>query len=118
MLPTANQLKKKKDFERIFKKGKGFKEDFLYLKVAPNNLEVSRFGFVTSKKFSANATARNKTKRRLRELIKTNLPDIKKGVDAVIVAMPGLKINDFWELEPLVRSLCEKAGIINIKDRS
>ncbi len=111
MLQKANRLKKKKDFENVFKKGRGFKEDFLYLKIKKNNLKSSRFGFVVSKKFSQKATARNKIKRRLRELVKVKLPKIKKGIDGVIIIMPGFKINDFWELEEITNKLFKKANI-------
>lgn len=111
MLPKRNRLKKNKDFENVFKKGQGFKEDFLYLKIKKNNLESSRFGFVVSKKFSQKATVRNKIKRRLRELVKVKLPKIKKGIDGVIIIMPGFKINDFWELEGIINKLFEKANI-------
>jgi ribonuclease P protein component len=116
MLPKANRLKKKKDFEKVFKKGKGYKEDFLYLKVAKNNLKNSRFGFAVSKKISKKATIRNQIKRRLRELARIKLPQIKKGVDGVIVVMPGLEKKDFWEMESIIDKLFTKAKILEIKN--
>ncbi len=112
MLPFINRLKKKKDFDKVFQKGKGYKENFLYLKIIKNNLKRSRFGFITSKKFSSRATVRNKIKRRLREIIKIKLPYIKKGIDGVIMVIPGLEINDFWELEEIINKLLKRAGII------
>lgn len=112
MLPAKNQLKKKQDFGIVFQKGKGFKENFLYLKVVKNNLKTSRFGFIISKKFSPKATVRNKIKRRLREIVKINLDDIKKGIDGVLIVIPGLQISDFWELEEIVNRLFRKAGIV------
>jgi len=113
MLPIVNRLKKEKDFERVFKKGRSWKENFLYLKAANNSLKESRFGFAVSKKFSPKATVRNKIKRRLREIIKTNLPCLKKGADIVIIVLPGLEAGDFWELEEMVKRLLEKAGIVS-----
>ena len=113
MLPKVNRLKRKKDFERVFKKGQGFKEDFLFLKIARNNLKSSRFGFVVSKNFSKKATLRNKIKRRLRELVRINLNKIKKGIDGVLVANPGLETKDFWEIEEVVNKLFKKAKLIN-----
>lgn len=113
MLSGRNRLKKNKDFEKVLKEGKGFKEDFLYLKVKKNNLKSSRFGFVVSKKFSKKATIRNKIKRRLSELVRTKLPRIKKGIDIVIIIIPGLEINNFWELEEIINKLFEKAKIVN-----
>ncbi len=125
MLPKKNRLKKNKDFERIFKIGKGYRENFLFLKIAENNLKTSRFGFVVSKKFSKKAFIRNKIKRRLRELVKLKLPEIRKGIDGVILVIPGLKNKprtlsaervrgkDFWELEGIINRLFKKAGIIS-----
>ena len=112
MLSSVSRLKKKKDFERVFKKGEGFKEDFLYLKFLKNNLKNSRFGVIVSKKFSLKATARNKIKRKIREIIKIKLPQIKKEVDAAIVVLPGLGEKDFWEMEEIITKLFGKAGIL------
>lgn len=112
MLPEINRLKKKKDFENVLKKGKGYKEDFLYLKIIKNNLKNSRFGFIVSNKFSKKAVIRNKIKRRLKSLTEIKLSKIEKGIDGVIIVRPGLEINDFWELEEKINKLFEKAKII------
>lgn len=111
MLPKRNRLKKKKDFEKVFKKGQGFKENFLVLKIVKNNLKINRFGFIVSTKFSKKATVRNKIKRRLSEIIRARLARIKKGKDGVIIVLPGLEINNYWELEEMVNRLFEKAKL-------
>ena len=69
MLKKINRLKKKKDFEKVLRGGKGFKEDFLLFKTIKNNLKTSRFGFIISQKVSKKATVRNKLKRKLSGLI-------------------------------------------------
>ncbi len=112
MLPAKNRLKLKKDFERVFKEGKGYKENCLYLKLVKNNLESSRFGFAVGKKYSNKATLRNKIKRRLREIIRPALPDIKKGADAVIVVLPGAEMDNFQELDFALKKLFKKAKLI------
>jgi len=112
MLPKENRLKKNKDFEKVFKEGKGFKEDLLVLKKVKNNLKNSRFGFVVSKTFFKKATLRNKIKRRLRELVRIKLNEIKKGIDVVIIAKPGLETKDFQEIKEIVNKLFKKAKII------
>jgi len=111
MLPKKNRLKKKKDFERVFKTGKGHKEDFLFLKIVENNLKISRFGFVVSKKFSKKALIRNRIKRQLRELVKLKLSKIKKGIDGVILVIPDLRDKDFLELEEIINKLFKKAKL-------
>jgi len=112
MLPKENRLKKNKDFKKVFKDGKGFKEDFLVLKKAKNNLKISRFGFVVSKTFFKKATLRNKIKRKLRESVRIKLNEIKKGIDGVVIASPGLEAKDFREIKEIVNRLFKKAKII------
>lgn len=112
MLPKKNRLKKGKDFQKIFKEGKGFKEGFLFLKVAENGSENSRFGFSISKSFSKKSSLRNKIKRKLQELIRARTKKIKKGVDGLIVVYAGLEKNDFWEIEESLDNLFKKAGLL------
>ena len=113
MLPKKNRLKNKKDFERVFKQGKGFKEDFLFLKITKNNLKENRFGFIVSLKVSKKAVLRNKVKRRLREIIKERLPEIKPGVDIVLIAQKGMEEKDFSEIRETTNRLFGKAKILN-----
>lgn len=115
MLPKLNRLKKKKDFDRIFKKGRSFKEDFLIFKIVKNNLKSSRFGFVVSRNISKKSTLRNKIKRRLRELVRMKLKKIKKGIDGVLIACPGLEVKDFWEIEEAIDKIFKRTKILEEK---
>ncbi|MEK7519210.1 MAG: ribonuclease P protein component [Patescibacteria group bacterium] len=117
MLSQVNRLKNKKDFDRVFKKGKGFKEAPLFLKLADNNLQNSRFGFVIGKNVFKKATARNKIKRQLRELIRLRIKKITKGIDGVLVVSPGSK--NFQELEEVLDKVLLRAKIleINLKNK-
>ena len=108
MLPKKNRLKKRKDFERVFKEGKRYNEKFLFLVTAPNHLSFPRFGFVVNLKVSKKATVRNKIKRRLREIIRGFLPEIKKGIDCVIVARPEIKEATFQEMKEVLSRLIKK----------
>jgi len=92
MLALNNRLKKQKDFENVFKNGKGFKKKFLYLKINKNGLEFTRFGFVVSTKVSKKAVERNRLKRIFRDIVRKNLERVVPGLDAVIVANPGIEI--------------------------
>jgi len=109
MLPKRNRLKKKKDIERVFKGGKGFKEGFLRLKVIKNNFNKPRIAFVVSQKVSKRATLRNKIRRKLSELIKLKIKRVKRGVDLVLLAAPGLTEKDFWEINETINKLLQKA---------
>jgi ribonuclease P protein component len=111
VLPKINRLKKKKDFEKVFKEGKGVKESFLFLKFLPNNLKVSRFGFILSKKISKKTTVRNKIKRRLREIVRLELKKIKPGIDGVFVVSPGLENKNFLEIKTIVKKIFKKTKL-------
>ena len=113
MLPKENRLKKKKDFERVFKEGQGFKEDFLFLKVVKNNLKINRFGFLVGKNFSKKATLRNKIRKRLSEIIRLKMGKIKKNFDAILIIAPGLETKDFWEVEESINKLFLKAKLFH-----
>ncbi len=113
ILAKEVSLKKKKDFEQVFEKGKGFKDDFLFLKVFPNNLGKNRFAIIVSRKISKKAIIRNKIKRRIRVIIKQKLSEIKKGIDLVLVVVSSeLVKKDFKEVEKKINKLFQKANII------
>lgn len=112
MLPKPNRLKKKKEFERVLRRGKGLKEDFLVLKVIKNNLLRTRVGLIVGKKVSKKATLRNKIKRRLKALIMAKISEIEKGFDIILIAKPGLEHKDFWEIAEILNTLLKRAKII------
>lgn len=112
MLPKQYRLKKKKDFELVFKKGKTFNDKFLFLKLRKNNLEFNRFGFTIGLKISKKAVVRNKIKRLLREAIREKLNDIKSGFDVVIRVRTEIINKDYEEVKKELESLLEKAGLI------
>jgi len=111
MLSKKNLLKKKTDIDRVFKKGNGFKEDFLLLKAVKNSLSFSRFGFVVSQKVSKKAVLRNKIRRRLKEIIGAKLDRIKNSQDCLLIALPGLENKDFWEMEEIIYKLFIKGNL-------
>ena len=115
MLPKPNRLKKRNDFDRVFKEGKGFKEDFLFFKLAKNDLKLSRFGFVVSRQFSPKATVRNRMKNRLREKIRAELPGIKPGFDGILIVQKGvhqLTDKNYQEIAGVIERLFKKAKLI------
>ena len=112
MLPKINRIRKKKDFEGIFKNSKSFKNNLFIFKVAKNNLDISRFGFVVSKKVSKKAVVRNKIKRRLVDAIKGEIKKIKTGIDIILITLPGIEKKEFSEIKETVREVLNKAGLI------
>lgn len=106
-MKKQNFLTKKKDFELVFKRGRGYRKDFLYLKVRNNDLGFSRFGIIVSKKISNKAVERNQIKRRLREAINSREQKIEKGMDIVVVALSDIKNKKFNEIDKCVEQVLE-----------
>lgn len=102
MLTRKHRLTKQKDFDNVFKRGHSFFVKEVGIKVARNDLDCSRFGFVVSNKVSKKATVRNEIKRRLREVVRLALPEIREGIDGVVVARPGIGELDYREIEERV----------------
>jgi ribonuclease P protein component len=109
MLPQKNRIQKKKDIEKIFKRGRTFKEASLILKTIKNSLGISRFGFIVSQKVSKKANVRNKIKRRLREIVR--LYPSKTDTDNLFITLPGMEKNDFAETKIMAEKLLSKAKI-------
>lgn len=99
MLPAKNRLKKSAEFDKVYKGGRFFGIKFLNFKFKENNLAVSRFGFVVSLKVHKKSTKRNLLKRRMREVIRLNLDEIRPGYDVVISAKPGSAGMEYQDVE-------------------
>ncbi len=89
-------------------------DERLLLKFCDNQQEASRVGFVCGKKVAKGAVARNRIKRRLREIVRRLLPAIKPGMDLVFLTRPGITEIKFSEMEAIVEKLLKKARILTI----
>ncbi len=100
-LNKKNRLKKKRDFENVFKKGKAVKGSFLFIKYIKNDLGLPRFGFVVSAKVEKSAVKRNKIRRTLFDSAQSRV-SILEGYDIIVFATPKIAgvpkeeaVNDF-----------------------
>ena len=114
MLPKTNRLKKKKDFENVFKHGKGARGSFLALKFVKNGRKESRFGFIVSQKVSRYAVKRNKVKRRLRSVISSSSSLIKPGLDVAIITFSGIEDKTFQETKDILFKLLKDAKCLSL----
>lgn len=112
MLPKENRLTKKKDFEKVLKKGRGFRQKALFLKIIENNLPQSRFGVIVSKKTEKKAVGRNKIKRQIRDIVWKNINNAKKGYDLVLIAQPEIKEKSFKEKLLIIDNAFKKINFL------
>lgn len=83
MLPKENRLKKKKDFDRVFSRGKALSTLLFLVRSVVNDLEVPRFGFILSKKVSNKAVVRNRIRRVVRGAVEKKIDKEMKGIDVI-----------------------------------
>lgn len=100
------------DFRRVRRTGKSYAHPLAVLIVRPNGTARSRYG-VTASKSIGSAVARNRAKRRMREVLRELHPEIEAGVDLVLIGRSGLAEATWPELNQAVRGLLKRAGLVN-----
>jgi ribonuclease P protein component len=81
----------------------------MVLKVLPNQLALTRYGFSVSKRLGG-AVVRNRVKRRMREILRA-LP-LEAGWDIIFIARPKAATASFADLKKKVRGLVSRAKIL------
>jgi len=111
VLASYNRLRERKEFKRVYRRGKSKANDTLVLYFLPNKLEVTRIGFSVSKKIG-NAVERNRVKRRLREICRENISSIKPGYDIILIARQKIKGIGYQLIEVKLLKLIERVGLL------
>jgi ribonuclease P protein component len=103
------RLRRRKDFDAVFRQGRAWHNEFLVLRTLPNSLEHNRYGFITSKRLGK-AVVRNRVRRRLSEAVR--VLSLTPGWDAVISAKARAAEADFQALNSAATDLLRRAGIL------
>ncbi len=114
MLSRAHRLRGDPVFKRLARIGQPFFGTSLTFRIAPQGTDRSlptRFAFVVSTKVSKKAVERNLLRRRLREIIRAELPQLKTGLEVLIIARPQARQLDFQALKQEVEALLTKSRL-------
>jgi ribonuclease P protein component len=113
-LPKQYRLTRQKEFEKVYDSGKTVRNSFLFIKfLKDQSLKNSKFGIVVSAKVSKKATVRNRIRRQISEVIRTNLDRVAKNVNVVIVTNSKIVDKEFTEIEKVVLKLLKKSKILS-----
>lgn len=92
------RLRKNDEFQRVYRRGMpAYNRDFKIIGFR-NHLEHNRYGYSLSKKYGK-AHERNRTKRRLREIVRAHQDSFPKSFDYVILPKQTTKSLSFQQLE-------------------
>lgn len=94
----SESLKKNKDFQNVYRKGKSQANKFLVMYLWKNDSERNRLGISVSKKVG-NSVVRHHLTRLIRESYRLNEEKFQKGYDFVVIARPQAKECSFHEIE-------------------
>ncbi len=105
------RLHLQKDFNLVFKKGRRLENKALKILAYKNNGgHLRRLGLVTSRKVGS-APVRNRTKRRLREIFRTNKRSMEAGLDLIFISKPETATLDYKALEKTILTMLAGAGL-------
>jgi ribonuclease P protein component len=106
------RLRRARDFAAVQRRGRAYSAGPLVLRTLPNDLPVSRAGFVVSKRVGT-AVTRNRVKRRLRAAFDAvgGLP----GHDLVVIARPEAAKRDYRALHGTLAGLMQRAGVAAVR---
>lgn len=88
MLKKKFIIKKQKEFQRLFKKGKNINYKFFTLKILETETGNPRIGISIGTKVEKRAVYRNKTKRKIKAIFKEYI-NSKKSLDLWVIVRKG-----------------------------
>lgn len=110
--PKSKRLTHASEFARVRRAGRKFRGDLISLGVLQDvDLIQTRAGFVTSRKIG-NAVARNRVRRRLREVFRRHQHEIREATWLVVIAAPNAARSTSAELEAEWLRLAKRASIL------
>ncbi len=106
----TESLKKNKDFQVVFKKGRSRANKYLVLYVLENNSNKNRIGISVSKKVG-NSVIRHRIKRLVKESYRLHENMFNSGLDIVVIAREGANAIEYREMESALLHLMKLHSI-------
>ena len=107
----SESLKKNKDFQYIYRKGKSYANKYLVMYVLENGTSQNRLGISVSKKVG-NSIVRHRLTRLIRESYRLNEEKVARGYDMVVIARSAAKGKNYHDIESAFLHLGSLHGII------
>jgi ribonuclease P protein component len=110
------QLHIQKDFNKVFKNGLRLENKNIKILAYRRNdgQIVRRLGLVTAKRVGV-SVIRNRIKRRLREVFRTNKHFLDPSLDLIFISRPRTVLLDYNSLKKTILSLLKSAGLYSLE---
>ena len=109
----SESLKKNRDFQNVYKKGKSYANRYLVMYVLENDTDRNRLGISVSKKVG-NSVIRHHVTRLIRESYRLQEDMFNSGLDIVVIARTTARNVGYYEIES---ALLHLGGLHNITSR-
>ena len=110
----SESLKKNRDFQNVYKKGRSAANKLLIMYVLKNGTEQNRYGISVSKKVG-NSVVRHRVTRLLRESYRLHEEMFNSGLDIVVIARADAKTASYQKIESALLHLGNLQKIITEK---
>ncbi|MCK9443759.1 MAG: ribonuclease P protein component [Tissierellaceae bacterium] len=110
-MDKVNRLRSNMEFKKVYSGGKNYWNKYLIIYVRKNNLNYTRIGYSISKKVG-NSVVRNKIRRRMKEIYRLKLNNIKEGYDIIIIPKRNAVNISYLELESAMLHIFKLGDII------
>ena len=94
----SESLKKNKDFQIVYRKGKSVANSYLVMYILPNNTDRNRLGISVSKKVG-NSVVRHRLTRLIRESYRLSEVHFRSGYDIIVIARKSAGEKGYHEIE-------------------
>lgn len=108
----SESLKKNRDFQNVYKKGKSYANRYLVMYVLENQTEANRIGISVSKKVG-NSVIRHHLTRLIRESYRLHEDMFNSGLDIVVIARSTARDISYHEVESALLHLGSLHKITN-----
>ena len=108
----SESLKKNKDFQVVYRKGKSYANKYLVMYVLQNGSDKNRLGISISKKVG-NSVVRHRLTRLIRENYRLQESRFQRGLDIVVICRASAKDKGYFEMESALIHLGKLHNIID-----
>ncbi len=107
-----NVLRRKEDFNRVYKKGKSTGDRYVVIFCLKNDLGFNRISYLASKKVG-NSVKRNRARRLMRESVRTTDFKLEQGYDIIIIARNTINDRKCADVKKSIEAAAKRLKLID-----